>query len=74
MLILPQCDEAGCRLLLDEIEREQEQMRRVYPKMNVAMGMSVRSRMEQSEDAVIQSADQAMYRNKAERKACEHGN
>lgn len=74
LLILPQCDEAGCRLLLDEIEREQEQMRRVYPKMNVAMGMSVRSRMEQSEDAVIQSADQAMYRNKAERKACEHGN
>ncbi len=74
LLILPQCDEVGCRVLLDEIEREQEQMRRVYPKMNVAMGMSVRSAMEQSEDAVIQLADQAMYRNKAERKARENGN
>ena len=74
LLILPQCDEAECRLLLDEIEREQEQMRKVYPKMNVAMGMSVRSRLEQSEDAVIQLADQAMYRNKAERKAGENGN
>lgn len=74
LLILPQCDEAECRLLLDEIEREQEQMRNVYPKMNVAMGMSVRSRLEQSEDAVIQLADQAMYRNKAERKAGKNGN
>lgn len=74
LLILPQCDEAECRLLLDEIEREQEQMRKVYPKMNVAMGMSVRSGMEQSEDAVIQLADQAMYRNKAERKEGKNGN
>lgn len=75
LLIVPNCDEAACRLLLEEIEEEQKQKKTVLPNIgDVAMGFCIRLTMEQSEEEVIQAADRAMYQDKARRKAERDGN
>lgn len=74
LIVVPDCDEDGCKQLIDRIEYEQRRKRKILPQLNVAMGYSIRNALEQSEEAVIQMADQAMYRDKAERKAGRSGN
>lgn len=74
LLIIPNCEEAACRDLLEEIEREQALKRKILPPLDVAVGFGIRSSVEQEEAAVIQTADQAMYEDKARRKAARDGN
>lgn len=74
MMIVPNCDETACQKLVDEIEREQQMKRQVLPQVDVAVGFCIRSSLEQPEEAVIQAADQAMYRDKTARKAGRNGN
>ena len=74
LLIVPNCDEAACRKLLEQIEHEQKLKREILPEINLAMGYCIRSSLEQPEELVIQTADQAMYKNKAARKAERYGN
>ena len=74
LLIVPNCDEAACRQMIDEIEHEQKLKRQILPQIDVAVGYCIRTDVEQSEDTVIQLADQAMYKDKAERKAAQNGN
>lgn len=74
LLIVPNFGEADCQKLLEEIESELDLKRKVLPQVDVAVGFSIRTSMDQPEDAVIQAADQAMYKDKAERKARRNGN
>lgn len=74
LLIVPNCDEENCRKLLDEIEHEQKLKRRILPQLEAAVGFCIRTHIEQSEESVIQAADQAMYQDKARRKAERDGN
>ncbi len=74
LLIIPKCDEAACKQLLEEIEHEQKQKRKVFSYIDVAMGFCIRFNMEQSEDDVIHFADRAMYQNKMIRKTKQNGN
>ena len=69
MLVVPNCDEADCCRILEKIEHEQRLKRKVLPQMDVAMGFGIRTSTEQPVDAVIQAADEAMYRDKTARKA-----
>ena len=73
LLIVPNCDEAACRVLLEEIEHEQVLKREILPQIDVAAGFCIRTSAEQSEETVIQTADQAMYQDKARRKAARDG-
>ena len=73
LLVLPNCDETACQQILEQIETEQALKRKILPQMDVAIGYCIRSDMRQSEDEVIQLADQAMYRDKARRKAGRDG-
>ena len=74
LLIVPNQDEEACRELLKEIEHELNLKRKILAQIDVASGFGIRSAMEQSEETVIQEADQAMYKDKAERKAGRNGN
>ena len=74
LLIIPNCDEACCEQFLEKIEYEQEKKREIFPYINAALGFCIRSSMELSEEAAIQAADQAMYKDKARRKAERDGN
>ena len=73
LLVVPNCDEADCCRILEKIEHEQRLKRKVLPQMDVAMGFGIRTSTEQPVDAVIQAADEAMYRDKAARKAARNG-
>ena len=74
LLIVPNCGEADCQKLLEEIESELELKRKILPQIDVAAGFCIRTSQAQPEEAVIQAADQAMYRDKAARKAGRDGN
>ncbi len=74
LLIVPNCNKADCQQLLQEIEYEENLKRKIFPQIDIAVGFSIRFNMEQSEESVIHAADQAMYQNKAKRKAERHGN
>lgn len=73
LLVVPNCDEEACKQLINRIEYEQELKRKIFPRLNAAMGYCIRTTTEQSEEDVIKAADQAMYRDKAERKAKQYG-
>ncbi len=74
LLIIPNCDEASCLQMIDKIEQEIKQKRKILPTVEAAMGFCIRYNMEQTEKMIIQSADQVMYQDKARRKAGRNGN
>ncbi len=74
LLVIPNCNEEDCQQILKAIEYELGIKRIVAPYIQVAMGYSIRTDIEQSEEAVIQLADQAMYQDKMQRKAERDGN
>lgn len=74
LLVVPNCDEASCQQFLERIEQEQILKREVFPQLEISTGFSIRSNIDQPEENVIHSADQAMYQDKAKRKAVHHGN
>ena len=74
LLVVPGCGEAACRKILDEIEHEQTLKQKILPQIDIAVGFCIRSSMEQTEEEIIQAADQAMYQDKAKRKAGRGGN
>lgn len=73
LLIVPNCDEDDCRKIIDKIEYEQCCKRKFLPELNISMGFCIRTTLEQSESDVIKTADEAMYRDKAERKSGKNG-
>ena len=74
LLVLPNCDEKAVKLILEQIEYEEELKRKILPQIEVSKGFCIRSHMEQPENTVIQMADQDMYRNKLKRKEQRNGN
>lgn len=46
LLIVPNCDEAACLQMLDEIEQEQKLKRQILPQIDVAVGYCIRTDME----------------------------
>lgn len=73
LMIVPNCDEASCQQMLEEIEHEIQLKQSILPQVEAAIGYRIRSGLEQSEEEIIQAADQAMYQDKARRKAGRNG-
>ena len=73
LMIVPNCDEASCQQMLEEIEHEIQLKQSILPQVEAAIGYRIRFGLEQSEEEIIQAADQAMYQDKARRKAGRNG-
>lgn len=68
LAVIPNCDEADCQAIVDEINGRQLKKQCELPYMNIALGYCVRHDMAISESEIIEKADQRMYADKKKRK------
>ena len=68
LLVIPNCAEETAVVLMERIEQVIQQKQETFPALDIAVGWCVRTSLEQSEEEIIQAADQAMYMDKMRRK------
>ena len=68
LMIIPGCDQKMCDEIIEQINEQQKEEKETEPYMDIALGAFVRESMKQTEDDVIEKADQAMYIDKKKRK------